>query len=249
MLPDQIYKLLKYVGVFAAVYLMLRYVPRECFSQKESSLFAIVIVLLFVLFEYLNVYGGGAFMTNTEKSAMCSNVCNTMKTEHMDNTTQQAGAASTAEIVAAVQQVLAGQSAPPVKSDDDSMFTAPPVINTSATIPATVKMSQPPQGVNNNERPAETGMVYDETTYNDYHHIPMSDNNMGNFEYGYSFMPPEKWYPQPPFPPTCVTKNRCPVCPTFTTGTPIDVKEWHSSRVADQPIQINEKYVHEVLNK
>lgn len=85
--------------------------------------------------------------------------------------------------------------------------------------------------------------------YTDYHHIPLGDSyKPSEFEYGYSFLPPEKWYPTPPFPPVCVSEKRCPVCPVFTTGTPIDVKEWNSSRKITQPAGINTKYIKDTLN-
>lgn len=85
--------------------------------------------------------------------------------------------------------------------------------------------------------------------YTDYHHIPLGDTyKPSEFEYGYSFLPPEKWYPTPPFPPVCVSEKRCPVCPVFTTGTPIDVKEWNTSRKVTQPAGINTKYIKDTLN-
>ena len=85
--------------------------------------------------------------------------------------------------------------------------------------------------------------------YTDYHHIPLGDTyKPSEFEYGYSFLPPEKWYPTPPFPPVCVSEKRCPVCPVFTTGTPVDVKEWNSSRKITQPAGINTKYIKDTLN-
>jgi len=96
---------------------------------------------------------------------------------------------------------------------------------------------------------AEDDVITNEMPYTDYHHLPLSDNYKPDmFEYGYSFLPPEKWYPQPPFPPVCVSEKRCPVCPTNTTGTPIDVKEWHSSRRITPPDNINTDYIKEKLN-
>ena len=85
--------------------------------------------------------------------------------------------------------------------------------------------------------------------YTDYHHLPLGDTyQTGDFEYGYSFLPPEKWYPTPPFPPVCVSEKRCPVCPTFTIGTPVDVKEWNTSRKITPPAGINTQYIKDTLN-
>jgi hypothetical protein len=94
-------------------------------------------------------------------------------------------------------------------------------------------------------------MSYDNLTRdNDAHHLPLMSNysQEQNFEYGYSFLPPDKWYPTPPFPPVCVSEKRCPVCPLYTTGTPLDVKEWKESTRITPPDNINTKYIREKLN-
>jgi hypothetical protein len=65
-------------------------------------------------------------------------------------------------------------------------------------------------------------------SFDDYNHVPMGDGiNTGNFEYGFSYLPPDKWYPQPAFPPICVTNRNSYVLPSNTTGVPLNVKEWH----------------------
>ena len=92
------------------------------------------------------------------------------------------------------------------------------------------------------------GVINNEYEYSDYNMLPMAENNSGNFEYGYSFMPPEKWYPQPPHPPVCVTNKRSDVMPVYTTGTPIDVKEWNESRRITPPDTIKTQYIKQKLN-
>lgn len=91
-------------------------------------------------------------------------------------------------------------------------------------------------------------VITNEMPYTDYNHLPLAEQNKGDFEYGYSFLPPEKWYPQPPVPPVCVAEKKCPVCPVFTTGTPVDVKEWNASRRIMPPDNINTDYIKEKLN-
>lgn len=80
-----------------------------------------------------------------------------------------------------------------------------------------------------------------------YHIIPPNVNK-GSFEYGYSFLPPEKWYPTPPYPPVCVAEKQCPVCPINTTGANVELKEWNSARRITPPDEINVRYVEEKLN-
>jgi hypothetical protein len=80
-----------------------------------------------------------------------------------------------------------------------------------------------------------------------YHIIPQNVDT-GNFEFGYSFLPPKDWYPTPPFPPVCVTEKQCPVCPAYTSGTNLELKEWNNSRRITPPDEINVRYVEEKLN-
>lgn len=89
----------------------------------------------------------------------------------------------------------------------------------------------------------------DELPYSDYNHLPVASGYRSHaYEYGYSFLPPEKWYPQPPRPPICVTEKRCPVMPMFANGAPADVKEFHSSRKILPPDLINTEYIKDHLN-
>ncbi len=93
------------------------------------------------------------------------------------------------------------------------------------------------------------GELDDEIPYSDYNHLPIAAGYKSHdYEYGYSFLPPEKWYPQPPRPPICVTEKRCPVCPVTADGTPTDVKEFHSSRRITPPDLINTDYIGDKLN-
>ena len=85
-------------------------------------------------------------------------------------------------------------------------------------------------------------LINDVNNY-DYNHLPVPEDYDTNlYEYGYSFLPPEKWYPQPPNPPVCVTTKRCSVCPSLSQGTPIDVKEWNASRKITGPLKIDTRH-------
>lgn len=94
------------------------------------------------------------------------------------------------------------------------------------------------------------GPLDDELPYSDYNHLPMAAGYKSHdYEYGYSFLPPEKWYPQPPVPPICVSEKRCPVYPGLAGGSKYaDVKEWHDSRRITPPDMINIDYVADKLN-
>jgi hypothetical protein len=90
----------------------------------------------------------------------------------------------------------------------------------------------------------ESDVQYDVKSY----HVIPTVQNEGSFEYGYSMLPPKDWYPVPPYPPVCVSEKRCPVCPAYTNGTNLELKEWNAGRRITPPDEINVRYVEEKLN-
>lgn len=93
------------------------------------------------------------------------------------------------------------------------------------------------------------GAIQDELPYSDYNHLPVASGySSHDYEYGYSFIPPEKWYPQPPRPPICVTEKRSPIVPVYANGTPTDVKEFWSSSRLTPPDGINTNIINDKLN-
>lgn len=77
--------------------------------------------------------------------------------------------------------------------------------------------------------------------YTDYNTLPVT-TGPGTFEYGYSFLPPSSWYPTPTVPPVCISSGpTCPVCPIYTEGTNLDLKEWNASLSVMPSEQINIK--------
>jgi len=105
------------------------------------------------------------------------------------------------------------------------------------------------QFIRSNGNRANDGVLKDETKYSvqNYHLLPQNQNT-GSFEYGYSFLPPEKWFPVPPFPPVCVTEKQCPVCPTLSSSDSVNLKDWDDSRRVTPPDQINVDYITDKLN-
>lgn len=93
------------------------------------------------------------------------------------------------------------------------------------------------------------GVMGSEMPYNytDYNTLPVA-TTWDTWEQGSSFLPPAQWFPVPPHPPVCVQEKVCPVCPIFTNGTNVELKEWNSSRRVMPPDDINIKYVQEKLN-
>ena len=93
------------------------------------------------------------------------------------------------------------------------------------------------------------GVLENDMVYSDYNTLPVSDGYKSQaYELGYSYIPPEKWYPVPPHPPVCVTERQSVVKPVYTTGVPVDVKEWASSTRITPPANINVDYILDKLN-
>lgn len=93
------------------------------------------------------------------------------------------------------------------------------------------------------------GDLDNELNYSDYNHLPVAEGYKSHdYEYGYSFIPPERWYPENPRAPICVTSKRENVCPMFTQGAPADVKEFFAASRITPPDQINVDYVKDKLN-
>ena len=93
------------------------------------------------------------------------------------------------------------------------------------------------------------GELDNELPYTDYNHLPVAAGYKStDYEFGYSYIPPELWFPTPPRPPICVTEKRCPIMPVLANGTPADVKEFHASRRILPPDRINTDYIDDKLN-
>ena len=83
--------------------------------------------------------------------------------------------------------------------------------------------------------------------YTDYNTLPIP-TTWDSYEEGSSFLPPAQWFPIPPHPPVCVQEKQCPVCPVYTSGTEVTLKDWNQTRRIMPPDNINVKYVQDKLN-
>ena len=90
-----------------------------------------------------------------------------------------------------------------------------------------------------------TDMQYD----TDYNHLPMATGyDSRDYEYGYSFLPPEKWYPQPnAHGQVCISEKTCPVCP-ISDPKYADLKDWNDTTRVTGPDNINSKFIVSRLN-
>jgi len=93
------------------------------------------------------------------------------------------------------------------------------------------------------------GDLDSELPYGNFNMLPVAEGyKRHDYEYGYSFLPPEKWAPLWARPPVCTISKRENVCPMFTQGAPADVKEFYSSSRITGPDQISTDYINDKLN-
>lgn len=228
--------IMRYLIISLIILGLIIIVPSSRLSIKDSVIVSAMLTLILYAFEHVTIIMTSDAPVDKFESTSDSStnaVASTNTTTTSNKQTQEKSKLSTAEI-----QELAGETK-----------QTPPLTNEQAK--AVVQQYNDPNAEQNTAAGSrdKDDVITNELPYTDYNHLPMADSyKPSDFEYGDSFLPPEKWYPQPPFPPLCVSEKRCPVCPVFTTGTPVDVKEWNSSRRIMPPDRINVKYIEEKLN-
>lgn len=195
MNTEVIIKLLRYLTVFGAIYLLARFNPKIEISNINSILISLVVVLMYVVGEYLVV-------EKFRQTESCSK--GSCQTEQFADKTQSELENRLKEMTQKMQKLESDLET--LKGDDKDSLD----------------------------------------DYPNYHNLPYTENS--DAQYGYSFLPPSQWYPQPPQPPVCVTDKKCPVCPVMSTPGYTDLLLWDDSRNVSKPMGIDTKYIDEKLN-
>ena len=73
------------------------------------------------------------------------------------------------------------------------------------------------------------------------------DDTMTNkWNHGYTYLNTDKWSVPMVRPPVCINNTPCNVCPSNTSGYPVNLMDFDSSRKITKS-KINKKYINEVL--
>ena len=95
------------------------------------------------------------------------------------------------------------------------------------------------------------GSMYNEdvqTNYNDDAGFtsqelkPLGQNGNGftnSWDHDYILLNTDKWAPALKPPPVCKTEKKCPVCPNLTSGYPLMLRDFDSTRKITPPIQVD----------
>jgi hypothetical protein len=98
-------------------------------------------------------------------------------------------------------------------------------------------------------RDAETSdMKYTELPPDMHEPLGTYDDTFTNdFDHGYTYLNTDKWSVPMRRPPVCIQEKQCPVCPTFATGTKMELKDFPTTINYAEPINV--PYVQEQMNK
>lgn len=237
-------EIIKYVIIWCIVVGLIVIIPYNKLGIKDSFILAIILTLTIAIIENIS-----AIIINDTKEPFDA-VSNEQTTAVSNKTTANTTAEQKTDVVVNTEQKTEQTSEPDTKVVEKTIEVVEnKPIETKITRESLYKEQPNEESKEAIGSRSEDDLITSDIPYTDYHHIPIGDTyKPSDFEYGYSFLPPEKWYPTPPFPPVCVSEKRCPINPTFTTGTPVDVKEWHSASKIMPPAGINTKYIKEKLN-
>ncbi len=266
-------KLVRYGIVLVVIFVLLQYVPNRALGTRDAIVVSIVLFALYVVIE--NVFTKAAIcgtgketMTDLNSPIVPNQVSSSLPSVETENvvSTFVPPTQPTQEVKPLQQTVQVG---PTISSIPVPQTVTQPVVQQTQPVPEAmkpgeckdcVKKSVDEYGMDTyvyktNTQKYETGptrasagVMATETQYTDYNILPVTPEDSKLYEYGYSFLPPEKWFPVPPHPPVCVSEKRCPVCPVTTTGTPVDMKEWNDSRRITPGDVINIEYAKDKLN-
>lgn len=233
-------KLIRYAIVFSGIVLLLKTVPSNTMDGKDLVVSALVMFALYVVVENIftkaSICGTENFSNKDGDEKFFSN---TIEVPLNDNTKPAYDPNSSIKQTGSNTPTHTGK---PGECKDCVRKTVDEYgMNTYMYKTNVQKYESGPTREKEN-------VIVSEVQYTDYNILPVTPEDSKLYEYGYSFLPPEKWYPVPPHPPVCVTEHRCPVYPITTTGTPVDMKEWDSSRRITPGDVINIDYAKDKLN-
>jgi len=204
------------------VYFTLQYTTSGRITNRDLILFTVIAMLIFAIVE--NVYM--LAIPKENDATKCGSFC-AMK-EHLENVSSTTYPVPPTPIAASM--VDCGN-----KTDYENFRCAKDKIEKANVqhnlnyVQGDDMMSRKDDGSytiglhkKNQEKSVDDVMQY---SFYDHNILP-PNTSPDAYEPGYSYLPPSEWYPRSPHPPVCISEKRCSVCPSLTTGSNPDLKQW-----------------------
>jgi hypothetical protein len=244
-LPENV---VKYLIFFGIIFCLIVIIPNNKLGIKDSIILSIILTLSFAIIEHATLLLSEKSVSTTEKFDPVQ-----FTQEQPTSTTKTTQSTLNVPPISQTSSVQVQNDTSKIDVKSEISQSSEVEIKPEQTIVVT-NSEETESNLYNGEPNADKKLadgsrekddvITSDMPYTDYHHLPLPDDyKSSKFEYGYSFLPPEKWYPTPPFPPVCVSEKRCPVCPAYTIGTPVDVKEWYSAGKILPPDGINVDFI------
>jgi hypothetical protein len=245
---ELIYKLLKYLALSIVMFLMLKHNSHQITTQEIGVIIVITVISTYIIFENLSIILYLKHLIRNSPIQIKEDPMNSTSlpltqpsiepTIHIPNV-QQPMKVESMTVTDAVNRTI-----------NKPIPQGEPVSSESVRVDGggyDIKFTTDTQVEAVGSRQKDDVMS-DEVKYYDLNSLPIEGINSGSFEAGYSFLPPDRWFPVPAHPPICVCEKRCPVMPSPTSGLPVDLKDWNQTRRITQPDNINTSYIKEKLN-
>jgi hypothetical protein len=240
----------KYIILFIIIFVFIKFIPNTNSSSKDDIILSMFLIMLFIIYELVKkiIFEG---MENTNQT----------NNENANNTNQET---STKEEIPEVLET----SNPDIYKNNSSQNTEITDVNVENTKlekaknENTLEKTEFDKKFNTEKNPlykSNDDIITDETIYDSYGNFINSNQlfvpneyKTSDEDYGFTFVRSEDWFktnPKNSPVPLCIpSSGRCKICPTQTTGYPVDLKTWHRSRRVMNPDGINVKYVEDKLN-
>lgn len=230
MNSELIIKLLKYTVVVISAYLVSKYNPVKEFSTLNSILASLVCLIIFMGMEFIYEKCLKPKKTNCDDSSckveQFAEKDKEEETEEVDDSHNKQLMSALDKLNNRLDEMDNKIDVITRKNDDDD--------------------SRDEKKKEKQNKDNDSMDMRKDTVHVNYHNLPNTPHV--EQKYGYSFLPPSQWYPQPPQPPVCVTDKKCPVCPSISDSGFTSVMEWENSTNVTKPMGINTKYIDEELN-
>jgi hypothetical protein len=225
--------LFKYIIFGVIIYLLLTYIPKQPLDIPNQTIMFIIALTSFIIIDLIVNY-------QKMKFYLAKYI---WKTQNLQNGNLNGSCNCSMEKFTETQPV------PPIIPEIQQPITVPVIATPQQVIPSQPIIPSVQSNTNVPTKEAETSeMKYTELPPEMHQPLGTYDNTFTNdFDHGYTYLNTDKWSVPMRRPPVCIQEKECPVCPTFTTGTNMELKDFPMT--VNYPEKINVNYIQDKMNK